>query len=205
MISSAAAMPSPTLNYATPLTRPRALTLEERAEGFALTLPLPPKWLMLGSTILMLSFSGLLTAWAVYMTWRMYELWLEDIPIRLSRLVWTVWKYPAFLGLSGIYFFLDERRWGHVPRMLSVEGGRLRWQRRRFWGVRTDEWPLEQVREVRLKPVRSLFGAKTVADLTIRFHNSRWPLRLRLSSRDAELPRRVAALLDRAVGTPVER
>jgi hypothetical protein len=181
------------LSYATPQPRPRELTLEERSDGFTLTFPARSR-----RAVLVVSIVSLI-GWATVTTVVViaFALAHHEGVSGSALLKWSAMLLALWGGL--MWGVLRDLKFGHVSPVLSIEGDRLIWTYAGFWGIRTREWPLEQVKEIRLKPVKPLFGSKTFADLIIRFHNRRLPFRLRLSTRDPDLPRRVETLLKQAI------
>jgi hypothetical protein len=84
------------------------------------------------------------------------------------------------------------RRWGRVPRILTLSGNGLIFTRLGWHRMREKTWPINEITAIELRTVKfNLNWKRTVADLCFHRRTGR-RLRFRLSSANAQLPNQIA-------------
>jgi hypothetical protein len=95
------------------------------------------------------------------------------------------------------------RKWGKVPRVLTVTGDGLVLSRLRWWRLRERKWLSSEIASIQLRPINvNLNPWRTVADLHINRRKGR-RLHFRLSSPDPHLPRQIAERVAAVLGFPL--
>jgi hypothetical protein len=185
------------LSYDTAPARAREITIDESPDGFTLTIPPWPAWPYYLFASL---FAGLFIFQAVMVIRMALFLRAFGAPWPLEPLVFGVFvSETSFWLFVSVFGLVRYRRWGHVPKQFDVRGGTLTLTcQRSFWGITCRRWPLNDIDDVRWKPLKSLIPRHAAADLLIGIP-SLFPLRLRFSGRNVPIAERFAILLRQAV------
>ena len=126
--------------------------------------------------------------------------------VRLAALVLAEWGIFAtcWIGI-GAYTWWQFRRWGRVPRILTATPAGLKLSWLGWWRVRERHWPASEITAIEFWPVKgNLNWRRTVADLSITRRKGR-RLHFRLSSREPELPEKIAIRIAGVLGVPSSR
>jgi hypothetical protein len=191
---------------------PRKLAMEEGTDGVRIIFAMPPAWVCLTPTVIGL-IVGLAYILVVILTitllWRMKN----DLHLPIRDLLSSQWMvlgamvlmgaYAAIWPALGVHAWRMYRRWGRVPRVISVNSKSLVVSELGFRRMKEKRWIASDITAVRLRPVwGNLTKQITVNDLYIG-HRTRRRMRFRLSSRDAQLPARIAERLAAVLGCPL--
>jgi hypothetical protein len=170
------------------------LALDARDGAVRVTFPVMPKWVYV-SQIAFALVAGLcqiaVPVFVVFMYLRhsvlkqefSRELWVTMVEFLVAGAVWTV---------GGAYEWWKYRRWGRAPRVLTADqqGVMLTWFG--FGRIRRRTWPADEIAAIEFRIVKTNLNPwRTLGRLEIIRRNGRKRV-FRLSSKDPELPRRIA-------------
>ncbi len=103
---------------------------------------------------------------------------------------------------AAVWTVRRQRKWGSVPRVMTVTPTSIVQEWPGVWRMRRREWPADRVAGVVWRPVTHIFGRRTVVvRVTIRFTAGR-PLRFTIDSRDRDVVDRARRGLDDLLGRP---
>ncbi|MGA2582769.1 MAG: hypothetical protein ABSG31_05785 [Tepidisphaeraceae bacterium] len=212
-------MAQPILEYDTPRSPPRKLTLEE-ADGYVRVLfAVAPKWVCLLPIVMAFTVGLIRAATGVYVVgtfWHIVyatgrvgqpnptpEMIAENRHFAVEVLSITLLE-ATFWWAAAAFNLWKYRRWGRVPRILTASHESLVFTRLGWWRMRERIWLPKDITEIEYRPVkRNLNRWRTVGDLFIHRQKG-WRVHFRLSSADPELPRLIATRLATALDCPLK-
>jgi hypothetical protein len=184
------------IQYGSPDRAPRDVTLQEDADQCMLIFPLSSAWAVI--VPIGIGFAAF-AAYSIF-TIKLFRLVASiGMPISVPLTQWAMFIAGAVFWLgSGILSLRSYLLYGHIPRAVSVnlKAGTLalRPERRARWRT----WQLEDVTEIRVRPVRSLIF-NGLGELTVRVRGRLFPLRLRVRGEGLALAERFAECVRTAV------
>jgi hypothetical protein len=189
------------LEYKSTETHYAKLTLEQTESEVRLIIPPPAQWLQVTN----LAFNAIF--WLMNLAYLASPFVVAHIlrlplgPILKSiGLVWMI-AMPLIASIvTGVLVmqFIDFRRRGHVPNVLSVSNEQLIWTRRWLWGIKTRIFPAHEIASVAMEKFSDILQRNKVFKLRIRFRSaSPWTTILRTS--DPKLPEQIVEAFRRAL------
>jgi hypothetical protein len=176
---------------------PGQILLESDPPRYTLTFPQTPRWLVIVAIVSQFSLGifvlvGLgLIAWMIWSFHRSF-----GIPAPAMSPVFVLDVIGAFVPIACGWFMLRSyRRYGHLPRGLSLDIAKHTLSHRPERNPRWREWPLSAIASVRLSPIRNLRGRPAGAALSIRLCRRLLPIGARCRQRDMEQFRAFATQL----------
>lgn len=191
------------LDYSAQNALPRTLTLEESADGVRVTFAVPAVWTYWMPVVTGLVVGCCKLALAIFVLclfWRLtHRLTLTTALILPTSIAACLWWCGAF------YYWWMYLHWGRVPRIVTADENELTDSRLGWWRMLERKWPASDITGVELRVLRRFFKwESTTAILYIRRRTGR-RLIFRLSSRDSDLPRRIAEQLAFKFGCPLDQ
>jgi hypothetical protein len=204
------------LEYASGL--PGGLSLEERDGCLRVIFPVVPKWLHISVIVFKLACAAAMTVIFIMMV----RLVMSMSPYTFGnprfpppQALFRQWHFliaEAMLGygsivlwhwLEALHLWWRYRRWGVVPRMLTLTEDELIVSRLGVWKMRSSRWPAGDILAIELTKVwGNLSHRRTVQKLKIHRRSGR-SLRFTLSSRNQALPAQIAERLAAVLGCPL--
>ena len=167
---------------------PNQILLENDPPRYTLTFPQTPRWLVIVSIVSQFSLGTFMLvglAWMAWMAWSFHRSYGIPFPAASPMFVFDV--IGAFVPIACGWFMLRSyRRYGHLPRGLSLDIARHTISHRPERNPRWREWPLSAIVSVRLSPIRNLLGRPAGAALSIRLRRRPLPIGARCRQRDIE-------------------
>jgi hypothetical protein len=102
----------------------------------------------------------------------------------------------ALYGAIGLFQLRSFYRYGHIPRVIRVDRTREALSTHREGSNRWRDWPLAAVREVQLKPLKSVIPGQKANELVIRVQGRWIPLRYRIRNQDVPVAERFVTWLN---------
>jgi hypothetical protein len=176
------------LDYQVHERAPGQIVFEGDSQRHTLTFPLTPRWMIILSIVAPFSFGTLQFAAAAQMAWFQWS-----FSRSLGMPIFSLW--PAiFLQLVGGMFWMafawfplrSYRRYGHLPRQLSLDAGKGTLNHRGERSARRREWLVSELRSARLSPMRNPLGRPAGGKLSICLR--RWPFWINVRCRESDLP-----------------
>lgn len=162
------------LNYEIRERAPQRLVFESDGDRRTLTFPLSPSWLVYVSVG---SIFAIVAAKVVLVAFFLWTLW--HFPMRLPIPWGMLGAYlvsASTLGVIGWSTLRSHRRYGHVPRAVWIDPIRKIIGHRGERAARAREWPLADVRQVRVTTIRHLTGRRAAEVVRIRLRRRILPL-----------------------------
>ena len=189
----------------------RRLVAERGEDRLTITWPVPPPWVPWAVAGWHLAVAtaqtAALAAYAI-MLWRTRRMF-GGLGLPWNQLVWPLSAFtllPVSIGwwaVDGVLVIRRHRRWGQVPRVLTVTSKHLSLESLAGCRMKRREWPADRVKSVTWRPVNHVFSRRTaVVRITVRFATG-WPLRLTLSSGDPTCIERARRGLHELLGPPL--
>ena len=207
---------NPILEYSATISPPRMLTLQEGDGEIQVIFPVSPMWVYWLPIYMGIALGVLKLAGAVFIVERIWSLWSQmgkfgplpsDASEALRRMVLEIILPACFVALFwwafAAYKWWELQRWGRVPRVLTANERGLKMSRLGMFRMHERRWGRDEIKSIEFRPVRgNLNWRRTTADLYVHRREG-WRLRFRLSSRDRELPSRIARLIANKLGLPL--
>jgi hypothetical protein len=199
------------LNYSDSCAQPpEQLTLEEGVGHVRIIFPVLPTWaylLPVGVEIAAALMKTIVPFWLGYTIWGLYrvggqpssaikaQLWHMALVIAMP-----LWAAAFFWWLCAILTWRRYRRWGRIPKILTMSNEGLELSYLGWRGMRHEHWSASEITAIELQPVRgNVTWWKTAADLRFLRASGR-PLHFRLSSSDSQLPGKIAERVQSMLG-----
>jgi hypothetical protein len=203
----------PILEYSTPKTPPRKLTLEEADGCVRVIFPVMPKWIYVYgiASPAVLGLVAATTPIGNILIMRQITTMLGAPPPGGASVIrhfyaaqFLLFSIPVFLGWAlAAYLLWMYRRWGRVPRTLTANAQCLVSSRLGLLRMRERTWAADEITAIKLRSVRgNLTPKRTLARLSI-LRRKGWRKHFVLSSRDPQLPSRIAQRLAEVLGCPL--
>ncbi len=199
------------IDYQTP--HPRALTLEEDAGAVRVIFPLQPKWVrvvmittpaIFGISRVAVGIAFVLIIEHIIRSTPTTPATLTEIAHLVVRVILSVGIEALVLIAWSVYQWRWNSRWGHVPQLLIANTQCLTTSRPGWWRLRERIWPASEILSIELRPLWGNLNRRTPsADLYVHLRKPKL-VRFRLTSKDAELPSRIAKGIASALGCAVK-
>jgi hypothetical protein len=200
------------LDYDTPAPVSGTLTLEESDGCVRVIFPAPSMWtyvVTIGSQFLAGAGKFAMGVYAVVIVLDLGHTFPRTAPaIAMERhfvlqIIIGVGISAAFWwGLAGFGLW-KYRRWGRVPRILTLNKDELILTRLGLWKMRERKWAAGEITSVEFKPIKGNLNRKqTLASLRFNRRKGR-RLNFRLSSRDPQLPMKITEKMALTLGCPL--
>jgi hypothetical protein len=176
------------LDYEIHQRPPGQILLENDPPRYTLTFPQTPRWLVIVSIVSQFSLGTFMLVgfgWMAWMIWSFHRSY--GIPAPAVSPVVALDIIGAFVPIACGWFMLRSyRRYGHLPRGLSLDIAKHTLSHRPERNPRWREWPVSAIASVRLSPIRNLLGRPAGAALSIRFRHRWLPLAARCPQRNVQ-------------------
>jgi hypothetical protein len=192
------------LQYEQAQAHPREFGFEEDADVVTLVFPAIPRWRAVGGLATALASAALVTGmlvWIVVSQARLFiRFGLPAFPQPKEILFYAALLLVCWAAAGHVVW--HHSRWNGAIVTLRASANGLLWQRRSPRAHKFREYQRTQIKDVRVKPVRDIFGRRGVFDLIVDLHKRR-PLRWRIASRDQEFAERLVRGFRNALGLAV--
>ena len=176
---------------------PNQILLENDPPRYTLTFPQTPRWLVIVSIVSQFSLGTFMLVgfgWMAWMVWSFHRSF--GIPAPAPSPIFVLDIIGAFVPIGCGWFMLRSyRRYGNLPRGLSLDTAKHTLSHRPERNPRWREWPLSTIASVRLAPIRNLRGRPAGATLGIPLRRRLLPIGARCHQRDIEQFRAFATQL----------
>jgi len=185
------------LDYASPPgSPPQKLTIEESDGCVRVIFPVMPNWVYICNIVgpFVIGWIHLTGAVAIAMiTWHFAsQIGVADARRSLLNAVLCYGASTLFWRVCVWYEWRMYRRWGRVPRALTITTYDMTLSRLAWGRMRERTWLANEIQAIEFRQVRwNLNRKQTAAVLYVRRHKGR-PLRFLFSSSDPEFPSHIA-------------
>jgi hypothetical protein len=186
------------LDYEIQERSPGRIVLEDEPPRHTLTFPQTPRWLVIVGIVSALGLGTFQLAglgWLTWMLWSFNRTWGMSALVILRPMMLMGIVGPFIPIACGWFALRSFRRYGHLPRKLSLDVAKCRLSHRPERNPCWREWPLSAIASVRLSPIHNLLGHPAGAALSIRLRRRLLPIGARCRQRDVEQFRAFAAEL----------